>query len=205
MVHVPDGRGYHRHGWFKAAETAYDTLGPLSLLLAGSVGYLLWDWIKQPERQGLRSALGDIFTFVMEIELQRSAKQEVFDKALPRVPSRSTLASTNTPESVVGRAALYTLAREMTAHISAHELTETLRTRMSCSEANVRRLLRATPAHRGHRGRWQIGTDQRPRELASGSSRPLLSNNVEPTMPLVRRDTHVAWRASHADTSCLIA
>ncbi|MGP8242395.1 MAG: hypothetical protein ACLQQB_11625 [Solirubrobacteraceae bacterium] len=193
-------------GVFKAAQNAYDTLGPLSLLLAGSVGYLLWDWIKQPERQGLRSALGDIFTFVMEIELQRSAKQEVFDKALPRVPSWSTLASTNTPESVVGRAALYTLARETTAHISAHELTETLRTRMSCSEANVRRLLRATPCFTEvYRGRWQIGTDQRPRELASGSSRPLLSNNVEPTMPLVRRDTHVAWRASHADTSCLIA
>jgi len=152
-------------GAFKAAQSAYDTLGPLSLLLAGGVGYLLWDWIKQPERQGLRSALGDIFTFVMEMELQRSAQQEVFDKALPRVPSWSSLAATNTPENVIGRAGLYTLARETTAHISARELTETLRTRVSCSEATVRRLLRATPCFTEvYRGRWQVGADQRPRE-----------------------------------------
>ncbi len=152
-------------GVFKAAQNAYDTLGPLSLLLAGGVGYLLWDWIKQPERQGLRSALGDIFMLAMEMERQRNTQQEVFDKALPLVPSWSTLASTNTPESVVGRAALYTLARETTTHISAHELTETLRTRVSCSEANVRRLLRATPCFTEvYRGRWQVGADQRPRK-----------------------------------------
>jgi hypothetical protein len=151
-------------GAFKAAQSAYETLGPLSLLLASGVGYLLWDWIKQPERQGLRSALGDLFTFAMEMELQRDTQQEVFDKALPHVPSWSTLATTNTPESVVGRAALYTLARETTAHTSAHELTETLRTRMSCNEANVRRLLRDTPCFTEvYRGRWQVGADQRPR------------------------------------------
>jgi hypothetical protein len=78
------------------------------------------------------------------------------------------------PETVVGRAALYTLARETTAHISAHELTETLRTRVSCSEATVRRLLRATPCFTEvYRGRWQVGVDQRPRELTSGSRGPL--------------------------------
>jgi hypothetical protein len=158
-------------GLFKAGQSAYDTLGPFSLLLAGGVGYLLWDWIKQPERQGLRSALGDILMFAMELELQRSTQQEVFDKALPRVPSWPTLEATNTSESVVGRAALYTLARETTAHISAHELTETLRTRVSCSEANVRRLLRATPCFTEvYRGRWQVGADQRPRELASSTN-----------------------------------
>ncbi len=159
-------------GAFKAAQSAYDTLGPLGLLFAGSVGYLLWDWIKQPERQGLRSALSDIFAFVMEIEMQRDAQQEVFDSALPRVPSWSTLAATNPSESVVGRAALYTLAREATAHISAHELTEALRMRVPCSEANVRHLLRTTPCFTEvYRGRWQVGADQRPRELTSGSSR----------------------------------
>jgi hypothetical protein len=163
-------------GAFKAAQKAYDTLGPLGLLGAGGVAYLLWDWIKQPERKGLRSALGDIFMLVMELEMQRSAQQEVFDMALPRVPSWSALAPTNRPESVVGRAGLYTLARETTGHTSAHELTETLRTRVSCSDATVRRLLRATPCFTEvYRGRWQVGTDQRPRDLASGSSRALLS------------------------------
>ncbi len=162
-------------GVFKAAQNAYDALGPLSLLLASGLGYLLWDWIKRPERQGLRSALGDIFTLVMEMELQRGAQQEVFEKALPRVPSWSTLAATNTSESVVGRAALYTLARKTTAHISAHELTEILRVRVPCREATVRSLLRATPCFTEvYRGRWQVGADQRPRELASSSSRPLL-------------------------------
>jgi hypothetical protein len=152
-------------GAFKAAQKAYDTLGPLGLLLAGGAGYLMWDWIKQPEGQGLRSALGDILTFAMEIELQRRARQEAFDKALPRVPSWSALAATNTSESVVGRAALYTLARATTAHISAHELTETLRTHMPCSEATVRLLLRATPCFTEvYRGRWQVGADHRPRE-----------------------------------------
>jgi hypothetical protein len=161
-------------GAFKAAQNAYDTLGPLSLLLVGGVGYLLWDWIKQPEREGLRSALGDILAFVMEIEMQHSAQQEVFDSALPRVPSWSTLTAMKTPESVVGRAALYTMARETTAHISAHELTEALRTRVSCSEATVRRLLRATPCFTEvYRGRWQVGAYQRPRGLASGSSHPV--------------------------------
>ena len=153
---------------FKAAEKAYDTLGSLGLLVAGGLGYLLWDWIRQPERQGLRSALGDIFTFVMEGELQRRTRQEAFDKALPRVPSWSALAATNTSESVVGRAALYTVARETTTHVSAHELTETLRTRVPCSEANVRHLLRTTPCFTEvYRGRWQVGADQRPRELGS--------------------------------------
>jgi predicted nucleic acid-binding protein len=161
-------------GAFKAAQKANDTLGPLGLLLAGGVGYLLWDWIKQPGRQELRSALGDIFMLVMEMELQRGAQQEVFDKALPRVPNWSALAATNTSESVLGRAVLYTLARETTAHASAHELTGTLRTLASCTEATVRRLLRTTPCFTEvYRGRWQVGADQRPRELASGSSRPV--------------------------------
>jgi hypothetical protein len=110
----------------------------------------------------------------MEMELRRNAQQEVFDKALPRVPSWSELAVTNTSESVVGRAALYTLARKTTAHISAHELTEALRTHVSCSEGTVRRLLRATPCFTEvYRGRWQVGADHRPRELASGPRRPL--------------------------------
>jgi hypothetical protein len=156
-------------GVFKAAQKAYDTLGPLGLLLVGGVGYLLWDWIRQPERQGLRSGLSDIFMFVMEMELQRSAQQELFDKALPRVPSWSTLAAANTSESLVGRAALHTLAREMTAHVSAQELTETLRTHVPCNEATVRRLLRATPCFTEvYRGKWQVGADQRPR----GASEP---------------------------------
>ena len=152
-------------GMFKAAQSTYDALGPLGILFVGGVGYLLWDWLKQPERQGLRSALGDIFMLVMEMEMQRDAQQEVFDKSLPRVPSWSTLAATNTAESVVGRAALYTLARETTVHASAHELAETLQTRVSCSEATVRRLLRATSCFTEvYPGRWQVGADQRPRE-----------------------------------------
>jgi len=158
-------------GAFKAAQKAYDALGPLGLLLAGGLGYLLWDWIKQPERQGLRSALGDICMFVMEMDLHRRAQQETFDKALPRVPSWSALSTTNGPESVVGRAGVYMLAREPTAHISARELTEILRTYVSCSEATVRGVLRATSCFTEvYKGRWQVGADQRPRELASGTT-----------------------------------
>ena len=85
------------------------------------------------------------------------------------MPSWSTLAATNTSESVVGRAALYTLARETTAHISAHELTETLRTRVSCSEATVRRLLRATPCPCFTEVRWQVGADQAGEPLKSAA------------------------------------
>jgi hypothetical protein len=105
----------------------------------------------------------------METEWQRDAQQEVFDKALPRVPSWSTLAATNPSENVVGPAALYTLARETTAHISPHSL----RTRVPCGEVTMRRLLRTTPCFTEvYRGRWQVDEQQRLRELGSGTGEP---------------------------------
>jgi predicted nucleic acid-binding protein len=160
-------------GVFKATQKVYDTFGPVGFLLAGGVGLLLSDWIRQPERQGLRSALGEIFMLVMEMELQRGTQQEVFDKSLPDVPNWSTLAAANTPESAVGRAALYTLAREMRAHISAQELTEALRTHLPCGEATVRRLLRGTSCFEEvNRGRWQVGAAQRRPEFATCSGPP---------------------------------
>jgi predicted nucleic acid-binding protein len=157
-------------GLFKAAQKAYDTLGPLSLLLAGGLGYLLWDWIKQPGRQGLRSALGDIFTLAIEIELQRGAQQQAFDNALPPVPNRSPLEATTTSEGVAGRAALYTLARRMTAHTSAHELTKILGTCVQCTDATMLHLLHTTSCFTEvYQGEWQVGTDQRRRQLAGDS------------------------------------
>jgi hypothetical protein len=95
---------------------------------------------------------------------------------LPRVPSWSTLAATNSPESVAGRAGLYTLARETTAHISAHQLTETLRTRVPRA---LRRLCvaccallpvsqRSTEAD----GRWVQTSDRARRRAAQAGRSP---------------------------------
>lgn len=96
--------------------------------------------------------------------------QHVADEIVEHVETWSLNARRSVPVADF----FYTLARETTAHISAHELTETLHTRASCSEATVRRLLRATSCFTEvYRGRWQIGADQRPREVVSGSTRPL--------------------------------
>jgi predicted nucleic acid-binding protein len=152
--------GLTGYGAFKAVQKTYEVIGPLALLTAGGVAYIAWDWIKHPARAGLRSTLSDTLMLVIEMEMQRSAQQEIFDKGLPQIPSWHALAETTDHESVTGRAALYTLARESTTHVSARELTTKLPHLLSCTETTVRRVLRSTPCFTEvYRGRWQIGSN----------------------------------------------
>lgn len=104
---------------------------------------------------------------VIEMEMQRVTRQEIFDNGLPPVPSWHTLEATTGHESVIGRAALHTLARERTTHLSARELTTKLPHPLSCTEITLRRVLRSAPCFTEvYRGRWQIGSNPRLTEVA---------------------------------------
>lgn len=147
------------YGAIKLGKKAYDAVGPAAVLVGAGLMYWLWDWLKHPARRTLRAALGDIATSVAEMELQRDDRQRQFDGVLPQIPTWAALAASNASHDIVGRAALYALARTPHGHASARELTGTLRGRVHCDETSIRTVLRSTPCFvEMNRGRWQVGS-----------------------------------------------
>lgn len=146
------------YGAAKLAQKAYNTFGGAAVVVGGGVALVIWHWISKPERSQLRKAISDVLGLIVDVELERTTQHEHFHAALPRIPTWNALATTNDTRDVLGRAAIYTLARDISAHVSARELAERMRVPGSRSETQLRELLRATPCFvEVRRGRWQLG------------------------------------------------
>jgi hypothetical protein len=77
------------------------------------------------------------------------------------MPTWKELSASNAPSEVVGRAALYALAREPRGHLSAQELAAKIDYSVSRSDKTVRAALRSTSCFdEVYRGRWQVGASQ---------------------------------------------
>ena len=145
-------------GAVSAARRIYTTVGPVSLVAAGALGYAAWKWLRHPSRRSLATGLGRVLEIFGEIaEFQRD-QQRRFDSALPPTPIWDVLAGSNPLEAVVGRAALHLLARDPRGHLSARELNEKIDVTVGATEARVRASLRSTDCfYEVYRGRWQVG------------------------------------------------
>jgi predicted nucleic acid-binding protein len=145
-------------GIVAGARSMYGVAGVASVPIGAALLYGAWCWLRHPSRASLRSGLGEFAEFLAEIGQHHYARQHQFDAALPDVPTWGELAPANPNDDVLGRASLYFLARERRGHLSAHELADQVRPHVSCSDAKIRAVLRATPCfYEVYRGRWQVG------------------------------------------------
>ena len=146
------------YGIVQAMRRSYEAIGPLSALAAGALGYAAWNWLRHPSRRGLAEGFGKLIEAFAEItEVQRSREQH-FEAALPPIPTWEELAASNDPAAVVGRAALYALAREPSGQLSAQELAGRIDYSVTRSDKTVRAALRSTSCFgEVYRGRWQVG------------------------------------------------
>jgi hypothetical protein len=132
----------------------------LSILLGTAGAYGLWRWLSDPSRQGLRDGVGRFAEFCVELMLQQRAYEQLFDAALPEVPTLRQLAAQTHADSVLGRACLHALAREQAGHLSAQELAGSVRREIPCADARVRAIMREVSSFwEVDRGRWQVGSD----------------------------------------------
>jgi predicted nucleic acid-binding protein len=147
------------YGAAAVARRAYSHLGPLSVAAGAGLVYGGVKWFRHPSRQGLRTTLGQMLEFFGGLAALLESQQQLFDQALPPSATWDVRTDSRQDDAVVGRGALYALSRDEQGHRSAHELAEKLRTRVGCTEAQVRGLLRATGCfEQVYRGRWQAGT-----------------------------------------------
>ena len=146
------------YGIVQAARRSYAAIGPLSALVAGALGYAAWNWLRHPSRRGLAEGFGKLIEAFAEITEVQRAREQHFEAALPPIPTWEELATSNDPAAVVGRAALYELAREPRGHLSAQELAGRIHYSLTRSDKTVRLALRATSCFdEVYRGRWQVG------------------------------------------------
>ena len=145
-------------GMYNGARRLHDALGPVSFAVLALAAFVGWQWVRDPKRQGFRDGLMKFGEFGLAIGAMQHDGERHFDRALPGTPTWNELASTNERDSVLGRACLYTLAREPQGEMSAQELAGRVAMRLDCTDARVRALLRVTSCFDQVRpGRWQVG------------------------------------------------
>jgi hypothetical protein len=145
-------------GLYNGARRVQDALGPLGLALLALAGVVAWQWVRDPGRQGLRDGVLRLGECALAMYANQQEAEQKLDRALPAAPAWSDLARTTDRDSLIGRACLYTLAREPQGEMSAQELAERVSWHVECTAARVRALLRTASCFDAvSRGRWQAG------------------------------------------------
>jgi hypothetical protein len=156
------------YGLYNGVRRVHDALGSLGLALLALAGIAGWQWTSDIKRQGLRDGVVKLGEFGLAMYASQQEAEQRFNRALPAVSAWNDLARVMDRDSLIGRACLYTLAREPRGEMSARELAACIAQDVDCTDARVRTLLRTTGCFdEVYRGRWQAGAVARPGQLVS--------------------------------------
>lgn len=144
---------------FFAFQQLWTKISPIAALLVGGAAVLLYRHASPATRQHLVKAVNAFTDRYSEIAAQSMRETTVFNALTVAVPTWNQMAQTMSPEAVLTRACIYTLARDARGEHSARELADALDfLPVPHSEPKVRAVLRGSPAfHEWRRGRFQVG------------------------------------------------
>jgi hypothetical protein len=144
------------YGVAAATRRIYSALGgPLTAVAAAGLGWAGFRWLRQPRWAGLKAGGLRVLNVLGVVGALMEQRRRHLEAALPPLPDWD---GAGARPALLGRAVLQALARDSRGTRSAHELTETVRSELPCSEPHVRALLRSTTCFQEvYRGRWQVG------------------------------------------------
>jgi len=155
---------------FQGAGSLLRRTGPLGLIPIGVGLYLLYLAYKRisPEtKAAISSGMEAALNTLAEVYAEYRKVRQRFEEAAVSIPSWDEMSTVLTPEAVLTRACLHTLARAGMSNCSARKLRSLLPVLpVPNGEAKVRQVLRSLPRcfSQVYAGRWQVGTVAEPVE-----------------------------------------
>jgi predicted nucleic acid-binding protein len=147
------------HGLISGTRRVLDATSPWVVIPVAAL--LVGLYFRAPGRakQGINAGVRSALSAIAGAAVAYDEVRQRFNRAAPKVPGWESLADTNPPGAVLGRACIHTLARCAQGERSAEELAEDLPyLNVAHGEAKVREVLRATSSFTEvWRGRWQVG------------------------------------------------